>query len=297
MGNTSRLCLLCGQVFSSDAERKAHIESAHPGQRVEWRDKRPFVVTGDGTATRIGPSALKRMRRDARAVTGGQAATRGRAVVRRAPAARKAAPEPVAVPVMVETPLPDDPDAPPYFEQVQPFHVLTGGATMPPAGEPIASGLPGDDMSHTPSPAAIASREAIRLALTEPTLASMIRQLSVVISEWDGAGERGHLSAIESAQLAMLLHEPAITAVQRYFGGDVDRFRLALALGILLLGKGRIHLNAVRARVAERQVRAIEEPAIDAAQAAITPNTETEAEPTDPIAALAARQRAAVHAA
>ena len=296
MGNTSRLCLLCGQVFSSDAERKAHIESAHPGQRVEWREKRPFVVTADGTATRIGPSALKRMRRDARAVTGGQAATRGRAVVRRAPAARKAAPEPVAVPVMVETPLPDDPDAPPYFEQVQPFHVLTGGATMPP-GETVAH----EDLTHsagTPSPSAIASREAIRLALTEPTLAAMIRQLSVVISEWDGAGERGHLSAIESAQLAMLLHEPAITAVQRYFGGDVDRFRLALALGILLLGKGRIHLNAVRARVSEQQARQVEAPAIDAAQAAITPDVETaEPEPTDPIAALAARQRAAGHAA
>lgn len=302
MANSSRLCLICGQVFDSDQVRRDHIEREHPGQRVEWREKRPFVVGPDGTATRIGPSALKRMRRSARAVTGGTAATRGRAVVRRSAPAPAAAPEPV---VMVQTPTPDDPDAPAYFTQATPLHVITGGAML--GGEPagVSDAASAGTPAGSPSPAAIASRESIRLALDQPTLAAMIRQLSVVLSEWDGAGERGHLSAIEAGQLAMLLHEPAISAVQRWFGGDVDRFRLALALGILLLGKGRIHLSAINRRIAERRAEQAGEPeppepieaarmaaAIPADPVPATPAPAVPAMPLDPIEALAARQEA-----
>lgn len=293
MANSSRLCLICGQVFGSDAERRDHIEREHPGQRVEWRDKRPYVVTEGGTATRIGSAALRRMRGNARKVTGGTAAAKGRAVLHRA--APRQAPTPAPEPtVMVETPLPDDPDAPAYFTQAQPFHLLQGGATLPPPDAPADGPTP-----TVPDPSALASREAIRLVLDQGTLAGMIRNLSVVISEWDGAGERGHLSAIEAGQLAMLLHDPAISIVQRYFGGNVDRFKLALALGILLLGKGRIHLTAVSDRLRERRAASSGELAPEAASYAATqpdqpvavPVAPAEPEPLDPVAELARRQR------
>ena len=278
MANTSRLCLICGMVAGSDAERRDHMDAEHAGQRVAWHDRVPYVVAPDGTETKIGPAALKRMRRHARTVTGGRAATRGRAVVRK--------PEPTPAPVMVERPLPDDPDAPPYFEQVQPYHV-TASETMAPEG-PTAPTVE--------SMGSAVSRETIKLALDQQTLASMIRQLSVVLSEWDGAGDRGHLSAIESAQLAMLIHEPAISAVQRYFGGNVDRFKLALALGILLLGKGRVHLTAIAAKRRTHE-QAAEDAGEDAAYLATQPAMVTEvplpeAAQPDPLAELAARQRA-----
>ena len=283
MANGSRLCLICGTVLGSDAERREHIDHDHAGTRVEWRDKRPWVVTGD-QATPIGPSALKRMRGNARKVTGGKSAVRGRTVLRRPDAPR---PEPVPEPtaVMVETPLPDDPDAPPYFAQVQLPHFAIGGAPVGPT--------PTD--GSAPSPEPIVSRETIRLALDQPTLAAMIRNLSIVISDWDGAGVQGNLSAIEAGQLAMLLHEPAITAVQRYFGGNVDRFRLALAAGILLLGKGRVHIRAIAARRRGAEANAGAED-MAAAYAATVPAAAVEvpiAEPADPdpLAELARRQR------
>ena len=285
MANSSRLCLICGQVLGSDAERRDHLSAEHPGQKVAWRNKLPYVVGPDGTETRIGPAALKRMRGNARRVTGGRAAARGRTVVHRP------APTPSpAAPVMVEQPLPDDPEAPAYFVQAQPFHITAAAGIVPPAGE--------SPTAPAPDPAAIAavSRESIKLALGVPTLAGMIRNLSIVVSDWDGAGERGYLSQIESSQIAMLVQDPAIAAVQRYFGGDVGRFKLALAAGILLLGKGRIHAQAIIAkrRAAELAAQAPEPEASYAAtqpaEPVAAPAPEASGEP-DPIAALAARQR------
>ena len=272
MGNTSRLCLICGQVSGSDAERHEHIKAEHTGTRVEWRDRRPYVVSGD-TATRIGAAALKRMRRNALAVTGGQAATRGRAVLARPPDRPVADP-----PVMVEKPLPDDPDAPPYYVQAQPLHLTPSG--------PVDTG----DIS-SPAVSAQVSRETIRLALDQPTLAGMIRNLSIVASDWDGAGAAGHLSAIEAGQLAMLLHDPTVVAIERFFGGNVDRFKLALAAGILLLGKGRVHIRAIIARRATAEEQEVVSD-IDAAYLATQPRVPIEVPaPATPIDELAARQR------
>lgn len=290
MAKSSRLCLICGQVFTSDAERRSHIESDHPGQHVEWRDRVPFIVEGT-TETRIGPSALKRMRRNARSVTGGHAAVRGRAVVR-SPAA-VTTPEPVAP--MVETPLPDDPDAPPYFTQVQPPHITALGETIPPAETQPTTASADDATAAAVAASAAISRDAIKLVLDQQTLAGMIRNLSVVISDWDGAGPAGHLSAIEAGQLAMLVQDPAVTVVQRYFGGNVDRFKLALALGILILGKGRVHARAIAAKRA-KPVGPDALPESDPAYLATQPDTPTEVPAPsgapDPIADLAARQRA-----
>ncbi len=300
MAPASRLCLICGDVLGSDIERREHMDREHAGARVAWRDKRPWIIAADGSETRIGAAAIKRMRANAREAGG--TTTRSVRTAKHPRDARtghylRTTPEPEPPP-MVERPL-ADPDAPPYFEQVTPPHFA---ATGEPAETP------------TPDPGAV-SRETVRLALDQPTLAEMIRNLSIVISDWDGAGEQGHLSRIEAGQIAMILHEPAVDAVMRYFGGNVNRFRLALAAGIILLGKGRVHLRAIqrsreaavvvdegeavdRSWLATQPVEPVEVPVFgyvdtDRGPVPVSSNGHApEPEPLDPIAQLAARQRA-----
>lgn len=204
----------------------------------------------------------------------------------------KAAPVGDDPPPAVERPLPDDPEAPPWFVQDVPPHLTA-------AGEPV------DD--DDPAIAGRVSRERLRVELDQPLLAEIIRNLSVVLSDWDGAGEAGQFSRIEAGQLAMLLHEPTLDLVDRYFGGNVNRFRLGIAAVIILLGKGRVHAKAIRARAAERRAAGeavdVEILAAQSAAAQPTPMEVTglapvssnghtpPAEPLDPIAQLAERQR------
>jgi len=287
MATTSRLCLICGQVFGSDAERTAHIAAEHPGERIAWHDKRPWHVTADGIETRIGAAALKRMRATARKVTG-PVVHRSRLGVTTRPAAVDPTPAASPAPAMVETPT-DDPDAPPYFAQDVPPMFAAGGSSVGPV--PTIDGSPAIIPPVTPAPI---TREAIKLALDQPMLAEMIRNLSVVISDWDGAGEAGQFSRIEAGQLAMLLHDPTIDAVQRFFGGNVNRFRLALAAGIILLGKGRIHARAIQSRRLA-SVAADTPDDTSAAWTATVPDAPVAVAPVvydDPVAELAARQRA-----
>jgi len=283
MAASSRLCLICGQVYSSDDERREHMAEAHPGQRVAWHGKRPWIVDADGTETIIGASALKRMRGTARKVSGGTPTPR----TRLAHVSRRAAPAPE--PPMVETPT-GDPDAPPYFVQAQPPHFDAGGAHV----GPTPTGPAGEAVPEAPT--AAVSRETLRLALDQPTLAEMIRNLSMVLSDWDGAGEAGHLSRIEAGQLAMLLHDPTLDLVQRYFGGNINRFRLALAAVVLLLGKGRVHARAIAAKRAAAEAASAAQTADDAAYAATVPAPVVEVDAPepgsgDPLAELARRQR------
>ena len=92
------------------------------------------------------------------------------------------------------------------------------------------------------------STQSVRDALSEQMLAKLIRDLSRAISEWDGAGERGVFSAIESAEIAGLLYDQTIDLVVRRFAGDVNRFKAAIAMLIILAGKGRIHAAAIAER-------------------------------------------------
>ncbi len=139
-------------------------------------------------------------------------------------------------------------------------------------------------------------------------LAEIIRNLSVVVSEWDGAGEAGVFSRIEAGQLAQLLHEPTLDLVDRYFAGNANRFRLGIAAVIILLGKGRVHAKAIRLRAAERRagVEAVDLDIIAAQSAAaevrtvdadglapVSSNGHTPPPARDPIAELAERQQRA----
>lgn len=288
MAPSSRLCLICGLVADSDESRREHIEREHPGARVAWRNKRPWVIRADGREERIGASALKRMRRAA--ATAGGSATR---------TPRPVAPAPAP---MVERPLPDaEPGTPPYFVQAIPPHFAASGAPVGPSvisegdtsGPPVAPsfGVPADGPTGAPEPVAPGpSRESVRLALTADMIADLVRNLSITLSEWDGAGEAGHLSRIEAGQIGILLHEPAIDAVLRYFGGNVNRFRLAMVVGIIALGKGRVHYLAIRRKRAA-QLAAAETVATAEAVAASAPEPVADG---DPFAALAARQHVGI---
>lgn len=290
MANGSRLCLICGDVLGSDAERREHIEREHPGVRVAWRAKLPWIVAADGTETKVGASALKRMRANARKAAGLPRRARPKRVV--------AAPvEPVAPAIEVPT----EEGAPPYFVQAQPPRFGLGGEPVGPAPT---------DAIPTPEPGRL-SREQLRIELGQPFLAEIIRNLSVVVSDWDGAGAAGQFSHTEAAQLAMLLHEPTIEAVDRYFGGNVNRFRLGLAAVVILLGKGRVHYRAIQtARLREAEalpedfaevqgraaaVREVIEVAVDDGSGQYTNGAEVSSAPPAPVDAvevLAARQRA-----
>jgi len=97
--------------------------------------------------------------------------------------------------------------------------------------------------------------DVVRDSLDEATLAGLVHGLSVALSEADGAGEAGHLSKIQCAQVAHLLYDPTIEFVVNRFGGDVNRFKAGMAVLLILIGKGAVHGRAIRDRVAERRAR------------------------------------------
>lgn len=141
--------------------------------------------------------------------------------------------------------------------------------------------------------AATVARTTLSAALTQEVLADILRHASEAISELDGAGPAGAFSRTEAAQIAYLIYDPTLDLVQRYFGGDVNKFKLFLAVFIILLAKGKVHAKAISRKLAERRAASAEpEPAVDPeAQWA----AESDAEPTDPEAAwlqaLAAKQK------
>jgi hypothetical protein len=100
-------------------------------------------------------------------------------------------------------------------------------------------------------------RDAVRDALPIPLLADLIRTISVSVSELDGAGEAGYLSPIQCTQVAVLMHDATIDFVVGRFGGDVTRFKAALAVMVILLSKGTIHARAVRGKLSQRRAARI----------------------------------------
>lgn len=131
----------------------------------------------------------------------------------------------------------------------------------------------------TPEYRAAGTADAVRDALPLPLLADLIRNLSISISEADGAGERGWLSPIQSTQIAALLHDGTVDFVVRYFNGNVTRFKAALAVVVILASKGSVHARAIGVRINERgKPRQITQ--ADAASAQGAPPA-----PSDPVAA------------
>ena len=86
-------------------------------------------------------------------------------------------------------------------------------------------------------------------------LADLIRQLSEVISEMDGAGPDGMFSPIQARQLAMLLHDATVDLVVARCAGNVSRFKLGMAAAIIVIGKGRVHAAAIGRTIASRRVQ------------------------------------------
>lgn len=196
------------------------------------------------------------------------------------------------------------------------------GSTTPAEGPPDGGGVPGTPPVVEPSRArpfvvqpapritpgvrAEIDRASVADAFTSRMLADVIRQLSVAISEMDGAGPAGELTQIQSAQIASLLYDSTIDLIVARFGGSVGRFKLALAVLIILAAKGRVHAEAIAARIRERQARAEaewaaygQEAAAEADRVAYAPvepvasadnGVSRETVSLDPIADLAARQ-------
>lgn len=271
-----RLCHICGATFPTLAERNAHRATAHPGTRSEWRGRELWIIEADGSERRLNATGLRKLRR-------GEPA------------------EPAA-----DEPEPDEPGAAPADD-----------AGIP-SNEPPREPEPDSPTVHQrpPRPRVMQqaepriTRATLSDAFTVETLADLLRQLSQVVSEADGAGEAGWLSRTEAATLASLMYDSTLDLVIRRFAGDVGRFKVAVAILILLVGKGRVHAIAIGRKVREaRAARAAELPA-----PAETPEAEPTAlyeepyapgwpggpapapvpapAPDDPMAELAARQEA-----
>ena len=206
MSRRTALCHICGVVLPSPEDRNAHRQAVHPGYRTEWRGRKLWVVDPAGNERHVDSKELRRLR--------AKAATQG----------ADAAPEGDQGEA-AGGPPPDDAGVPAPERPAQPRVVQ-------------AQRRP-DEGTGT-----IVARATVEDALTRDTLADILQTLAEVLSDWDGAGEAGHLTRIEAMSLARLLYDPTVDAVMRRFHGDVSRFKLALALVIILLGKGRVHAQA-----------------------------------------------------
>ena len=139
----------------------------------------------------------------------------------------------------------------------------------------------------TPEHRAASTRDAIRDALSEQVLASIIKSFSVSLSEADGAGQAGYLSDIQAAQVDNLLYDATIDLVADRFAGNVTRFKAALAVLVIVLSKGTVHARAIAARVRERrELRQSSEAASEAVDTADPAND-------DPVGAFQRTQRLA----
>jgi hypothetical protein len=92
-------------------------------------------------------------------------------------------------------------------------------------------------------------RDAIRDSLDVTMLADIIRDFSVNLSEADGAGEAGKFSASQSMMIAKLMYDSTIDVIVDRFGGNVGRFKMGLAVLVILLTKGTVHARAIGTKV------------------------------------------------
>jgi hypothetical protein len=151
-------------------------------------------------------------------------------------------------------------------------HGTVGGASTPPTNDPNTqdtidlddtsgvfarfSPLPPkpetstehEEQEQDDSTAPPVDTDAIRQAFTVDMLADLLKGLSATISDWDGAGALGTFSPMEAKQIAYLVYDPIVNTIATKFGGNVGRFKMTVAIAIIVLGKGRIHFNAIRAK-------------------------------------------------
>ncbi len=263
---SSRLCYVCGRTFSDLAARLAHLGTEHAGYRIAWEGRDPVVVDPEGSRRIVGKAEQARMRRAGKA----------------APATTRKPRTPRTIESLVATPDGDAPAEP---------------ADDAPTGRRPSVVQP--TVRLTPEYRAESMRETVAEAFSVDMLATILRDMSIALSEADGAGEEGHLSRIQAVQLANLLYDVTVDMIVSRFRGNVGRFKMALAAILILASKGRVHARAISAKVQHRMAERDATAQVAAAIAAAEPYTipvdpRTAApDPSDPIAILAARQAAA----
>jgi hypothetical protein len=230
------LCYICGQPFPGRDARAAHIADVHPGFRVAW-------VKGEGDGTRAGRGFGALTITDpagvARVVTGPEMQKLKRAAIAR------------------ESGKPArGPGRPRRIEDLGPPADGSTDGQAGPKVDPPASG-PGPRVSQPPVHPTIGAvqgsvRDAVRDAFDVTVLADIIRDFSVTLSEADGAGEPGHLSKAQAMMLSKLMYDSTVDAIVDRFGGNVGRFKMALAALVILLSKGSVHARAIAEKVNAR---------------------------------------------
>jgi len=92
----------------------------------------------------------------------------------------------------------------------------------------------------------VMTRGAVSEAFTREQFADLLREVSQILSDADGAGPAGVFSISEATLLSVLLHDQLVDLILARFDGDVTRFRAGAAILIILLGKGRVHMVAIQ---------------------------------------------------
>lgn len=131
------------------------------------------------------------------------------------------------------------PPAEPGGEPTPP--IVTGGTTPP----RIATGAPRVEQVQGRR---VMSRAAVAEAFSREQFADLLREISQILSDADGAGPAGVFSISEATLIAGLLHDQVVDLIIARFDGDVTRFRAGAAILIILVGKGRVHIMAIQAR-------------------------------------------------
>ena len=222
------ICWICGLALADPVTRRAHYAAEHPGYRVTWRNRDPLIIAPDGVERVVGRTEGARMRRHAEAI------------------ARGAKPGATGRPrVKVES----------FGPPAEPGPSLAGDASPGSAAPGSASGPTRVNQAPVhPTVAAVQGsvKDAVRDAFDITMLAGLIRDFSVTLSDADGAGEAGHLSATQSMMVARLMYDSTVDFVVDRFGGNVGRFKMALAVMVVVLSKGSVHARAIALRVNER---------------------------------------------
>jgi hypothetical protein len=233
-----KVCYVCGAAVPDRDARIAHMAGVHPGTRVTWRGYVPVVIEPGGAERIVDKAAVKRMHRAAAAVAA------GRPVGKRGPGRKVriedfgGGPSPAAGAILGGPESTSGPgvDGPPPSAPGGPTRIV-----QPPV-HPTLTAVQGS------------VRDAVRDGLDVQMLATIIRDFSVNLSEADGAGEAGHLSLTQSMTIAKLAYDSVVDVIVDRFGGNVGRFKMALAVLVLLLSKGSVHARAIGAKVQARRV-------------------------------------------
>lgn len=223
------VCWICGTGLPDPVTRRAHYAAEHPGFRVTWRNRDPLVISPDGTERVIGRTEGARMKRHADAIArGAKPGATGRPRVKIESFGPPAEPGPTGL-----------------------------GGTEPPVATPPGSASGPTRVNQAPVHPTVAAvqisvKDAVRDAFDVKMLADLVRDFSVTLSDADGAGEAGHLSATQSTMIARLMYDSTVDFVVDRFGGNVGRFKMALAVMVVVLSKGSVHARAIGIKINER---------------------------------------------